>query len=185
MANFKRIFFTIVILLGLAFAFRYWALYQFNIALSTLDTKQSANPIKELVKEEPKSKKQNNLAEINILFPTKKDVLYMGCTYSIAFATTTDETSIQNIKTSLVDAGTGKPLGPLTSGLNSSYEQENISSIEWTVGNFWPGEYRITMAHTEKPETVYKSERFNVEKFEKNLAKQEKESLCLKSGGIL
>ncbi len=187
MKNVKRIFIISIILVGSAVVFRYWALHQFDLALSNLDTKEVSVTAKQNTQTEEKIEEEKvvklNTPELNFLFPTKGTDLYMGCTYKVTLQDVASS-SIAKIKASLVDAGTGKPLGPVTSGLSAEYE--NITTdINWAVGNFWPGEYKINISYVSDPEKIYRSERFNVMKFQNNLTKIQKEDLCKKTGWIL
>lgn len=183
----KRIFFISVILVGSAFIFRYWALSEFDKVFATLDnptfTKEAVNTasVVEVIetKEEVKS---NTPIEVSLSLPENKNTFYMGCTYTLSLEA---NQPITDITLAVLDAGTRKPLGPVTSGLPKTMSEKDIKEVSWKVGTFWPGEYVIELTQINNSTTSLRSKRLNIEKFQTNRTEAEKQNLCTQSGGIL
>jgi hypothetical protein len=186
----KRIILIIILLVGGAMIFRFWALSQFD---KTLDSpKKEANfngVIKKIFPEEKKVSEleikkeletpsenqiiENNLPlleetepiekELNLsfVFPVKENNVFIGCKYNVVWRS---EIPSDKLKFSLVDAGMRKELGPITSGIPKTLTEVKVQSLEWKVGNVWPGRYYILISDINDEYTKKRSGVFNIKK---------------------
>jgi hypothetical protein len=186
----------VVVLIGSALLFRLWALDNFNLALSGLDKENTSVYISKTVipdidivsveKEitpvllEEVLPENETIKDINLIItsPVKDANLYIGCKYSISISSSS---IINSIGMSLYDFGTRKVQGPIASGISKDITGKDIKSIEWKVGNIWPGKYFISTSTVNGLDLSKKSSGFNINKIPQDISKDKIEEFCIKS----
>lgn len=171
MPNWKRITLVVFVLIGGTMAFGYWSFYQFNSALSDLETTLTANML--LV---------SSSLGLSFNFPKKGDEVYIGCTYPISWQSST---TINSLVTVLVDAGARESIDPIASGLaKESVIETDPQNLNWKVGFVWPGEYYIKVLKINDADVEIRSEVFTINNMPKGINTDEREKICKKSGGL-
>ncbi len=200
MRNWIRIFLICFVLLGGTAFFGYWSLSRFNTSLNALrDTcyavanrplvlacdnttvEQIAavapeEQIEEVVPEViPASATTSADLNLSFVFPDKSSEVYIGCAYQISFQSSAP---IGSLETTLVDSGAREPIEPGKSGLASENKFEPTSqSLDWTVGNVWPGRYYIKV--TDIFGGDLRSDVFKVRGVPSDISADEREKICL------
>ena len=119
--------------------------------------------------------------EFSFTSPQKGEDVYIGCTYSVPWESST---IVGSLSVDLIDAGTRETMGPIASGLlKQNIIEEGLQDLKWKVGVVWPGVYYIKVSNINDVETVFRSEVFNINKISENISISEKENICKESGG--
>lgn len=189
MKNTIRIIFIVIIFLGGAWGFRYWALDNFDSSLSIIDEsliipniipQNNSSTIVDINTEDLSySDTSTDIpliieSDLSFEFPKKDDVVYEGCSYQINL---NSSTKIINTNMSLVDLGTRQSSGPVASGLPKEILFEN-NNFKWKVGNVWPGQYYILLSSVNNQELSKKSPVFNIKKIPDNVTKSNIDEFC-------
>src|SRR3989344_7429859 len=191
MRNWKRITLVIIILIGGTMSFGYWSIDQFSNAFDDLSDSYLANTYSTYlsfkqnaeftstspdISEEVATSTNTELAttspetsgsitgsadpELSFTFPQSNSQIYIGCTYPISWQS---PTAINSLETDLIDGGTRKPMGPITSGLAKENTIEKDSqNLEWKVGSLWPGPYYIKVSKINGVEAEFRSRTFQI-----------------------
>ncbi len=212
MKEMKYIIIIVVILVGGALLFRFWALNNFNSVLSDMDKENTpvyipkkvvldteATPVipiipvegevvpiilpkeillnNKIIKDEIVDIKKEDGKVIDLIFtsPAKDANLYIGCKYSISISSSS---VISSINMSLYDFGTRKVQGPIASGIPKDITGKDIKSVDWKVGNVWPGKYFISTLNINGQELSKKSLVFNINKIPEDIKKSDIEEFC-------
>ncbi len=207
MKEIRYIVFIIIILIGGAIIFRYWALNNINLALSDIDKNDvfevyipkkvvleaivepenkgfSSSPTTEKVLTSSEVRKEESVRVVNIdskkldisfISPKKDENLYIGCKYQISFYSSS---AVNSIGMSLNDFGTRKAQGPIASGIAKEITGIDIKSIEWKIGNVWPGKYFISTLVVNGQDLSKKSSGFNINKIPEDIKKINIEEFC-------
>lgn len=167
MSNWKRIILIIFVLIGGVSFFGYWSINQFDSAFDNLSASYTIN-----IPSIPQPFKQDEIFSTSTLalsftFPQKDSDVYIGCTYLISWQSST---TISSLETSLIDAGTMEPAGPIASGLtkNNTIEKD-LQNLKWKVGSVWPGEYYIKISKINGVEVESRSKVFVINKMPENI----------------
>jgi len=116
-------------------------------------------------------------------FPKKDTKVYIGCTYSISWQSST---MINSLETALIDVGTREPIGPIASGLAKENTIERDSqNLEWRVGVVWPGKYFISISNVNGVATDERSQKFIINEIPNGSDEKEYKNLCEETGGDL
>ena len=182
MTNTKRILFIITIFIGGALFFAFWAINNFNVEISNIEKLSESNITHQVSqnKEDVGTTTENVLASaistssneiiqdikldtgepnFKFSFPTTTIDVYKGCKYKIFW---TSAININSISLSLIDAGNKKLIGPVVSGIPKNISDKNSQSLEWKVGNIWPGKYYILVSEINEKSLIEKSSIINV-----------------------
>ena len=199
MKNISRITFFILVLVGGAFGFRYWAISNFNSTLSNFDnlTATVNVPVHTLtlenqtISDEPTPEiptEDSNIAtpipttlpipKLTFSFPSKGIDVYEGCKYTIAWTATSP---INSIDMALADSGTQQVSGPVLSGISKNITQEDVKSYEWKVGNVWPGAYHLFISNINGEVTKKNTYTFNIKKIPDDVDDSNIEEFCKNS----
>ncbi len=116
---------------------------------------------------------------MDIVFPSQNSILYQSCSYTVSWQSST---TVSNLSIDLIDGGTKKKVGPGTSGLSRMTVVDSNQNFSWKVGTAWPGSYFINISKINDIEVNIKSYYFTIKAMPN---KEEKGSLCEKTGGIL
>ena len=105
-----------------------------------------------------------------------------SCTYQIAWRSST---TIHSLYATLVDADTGKSMGPVASGLakENTIEKEP-QNLNWKVGFVLPGAYYIKISKINNVDIEAESEIFIINKISENIDISEQKNICEESGGL-
>jgi hypothetical protein len=121
--------------------------------------------------------------ELSFTFPQKGDEVYISCTYPISWQSST---TINSLKTALVDAGTRESMGPITSGLAKENTIEiDLQNLKWKVGVVWPGEYFISISNVNGVATDERSQNFIINEIPNGSDEKERKNFCEETGGNL
>lgn len=119
---------------------------------------------------------------LSFIFPQKGGGVYIGCTYPISWQSST---TINSLKTALVDAGTGESMGPIASGLaKESVIETDSQNLNWKVGAVWPGKYYIKVLKINGADAEMRSTVFTINKINnipKGIDADEREKICKES----
>jgi hypothetical protein len=212
MKDWKRIFLVVSLLIGATLTFGNWSLNRFNDVFdsimatpvvitipvssrlqevetstsTTMITASSTNATSTATSTASSTTQLvlNDLdTNFELIFSPAKGAVYVGCTYEISW---TASTTINSLSTALIDAGTGKPTGPIASRL----AKENIiavpsQNLKWKVGVVWPGEYYISISSVNGVDFDTKSKKFLIMEIPSGLAVEAKNNLCEETGGVL
>lgn len=116
--------------------------------------------------------------KLSFIFPKKSNDLYIGCTYQISWQASS---TISSLGTVLVDSGSRDAVDPIKSGLARENKIGSSSSLEWKIGEVWPGDYFIRVSNIFGFEV--KSDIFTIRKMSKSIRADEKEKICIETGG--
>ena len=115
--------------------------------------------------------------KISFVFPKISNV-YIGCAYQLSFRSSTVARSLETV---LVDAGSRDTVESVASGLAKEYKIEsNSQSLDWKVGEVWPGEYYIKVSNING---IIRSKVFTIRKMPKGISVDERERICKESDG--
>jgi len=203
-----RIFLLCSFLIGSTVFFAYQSLNQFNNALDNLSASYTAvqplpntTEITSLISSSTPVEtdssvfstssttpdisvaQDNTDPNFQLIFKPNKEGVYIGCTYQISWLAST---TIKSLETTLVDAGTRKPTGPVASGLAKENNIEaNSQGLKWKVGVVWPGEYFISISNVNGVAINEKSRVFTINEMPRGLEDEEQKNLCEETGGNL
>ena len=181
-------------------SFGYWSVNQFNQVFDTLSHTLSATSVANVSAVSSLLKKDAEVAstspevftnafatstdsEVSFTLLHKDIGLYIGCTYPISWQAST---TIRSLETTLVDAGTRKPTGPIASGLAKENNIETDSqNLKWKVGIVWPGKYFIEISSVNGIATDEISQRFIINEMPDGINAEDKKNLCDTTGGSL
>jgi len=209
MKSLKYITVVTFVLIGGTVSFGYWSLNEFSYALNNLSALSISSV---LLVSTPFGEKNDELIstststtaststststptlispqlqtpkdlELFFTFPQKGDKIYIGCTYEILWQSST---TVDSIETSLVDAYTHKPAGPIASGVSKeNMIHPDSQNLKWNVGVVWPGEYYIAVSKINNADINRKSEVFTINKMPKGIDAREQKNICEKTGGL-
>ncbi|MBI2046426.1 MAG: hypothetical protein HYT28_03350 [Parcubacteria group bacterium] len=207
MQDWKRILLVVFVLIGGTTSFAFWSFQQFDhvfdntfenlsafyVAISPRVHEPSsiATTTTEIATSTPTTSSDQDNEQDNIdpkfqlvfLPKPKGEDVYIGCTYEISWLAST---TIKSLETVLIDAGTRKPTGPITSGLDKENNIEADSqSLQWKVGVAWPGEYFISISNVNGTTTDERSRKFIINEMPNGANKKEQKILCKETGGNL
>ena len=196
MGYWKRILIVTCCLVGGAGCFYYWSLGLFNQAFSQLDVAYNSSalvvapditPVTTDVATSTASTTDatninsgGTISDILFTFPVRGKTVYSGCTYDITWLASS---TVRSIDLSLVDAGTQKPLGPITSGIPAHSEDKKIDRIQWKVGTVWPGNYYIGISQLNGTDVKMRSPKFIVEAIPDDVDMAQRADYCSQTGG--
>lgn len=163
MASWKYILVVALVLIGTTAGFGYWALQEFQITFKVMDNSYaelSAVTAATLNKLVVQDQAGTSSPIINFTFPSQGEVLLGSCDYRLTW---TSSSTISSINLSLIDAGTSKALGPVTSGLGGTTTGKQLKEKSWTVGQVWPGNYYLQVLSLNDQEVSQKSDVFIIE----------------------
>jgi hypothetical protein len=196
MGYWKRILIVTCCLVGGAGCFYYWSLGQFNQAFSQLDVAYNSSAlvvapeIAPIVTDTATSTASTTMAvstspvgiisDIFFTFPVRGKTVYSGCTYDVAW---TASSTVNSIDLSLVDAGTQKSLGPVTSGITAHIADKRITGMQWKVGTVWPGNYYIGISQLNGTEVKMRSPKFIIEAIPDDVDVAQRADYCSQTGG--
>lgn len=148
-------------LVGLTAFFGNWALNQFRIAFDSFDdyNQQAASGLISYKHTNTSTSSTSTIEDFVIISPQKGSVVNIGCNYDITWQSST---TVKSIGIALIDAGTLKPAGPIASGLSATSSETPLASLNWKVGNVWPGEYYISISKINGQDTNKKSGTFTI-----------------------
>ncbi len=202
MPNWKRIILVVFVLIGGTMTFAFWSRYQFNSALSDLETTITANtllvssPLEKdaglasaslEISEAPASSSEETIPvtassvdlEPSFTFPRKGDKVYIGCTYPISWQSST---KINSLEIALIDAGARKSIDPVASGLaKESVIKTDSQNLNWKVGMVWPGKYYIKVLKINDADVEIRSKIFTINNLPKGIDADEREKICKES----
>ena len=191
MKSWKYITLIILILVGGAASFGYWSINQFDRVFDNLSATYLANTHQaysflkqraELASTSPEVLgviATSTESKLSLAFPQKDTDVYVGCTYSILWKTSTTTNSLE---IALVNASTKESIGPKTSGLakENAIEKES-QNLNWKVGFVWPGAYYIKISKINGAEAVFRSKVFEINNMPKSISAAEREKICKES----
>ncbi len=206
MKNILRIILFMVILIGSALLFRFWALNNFNLAFSDLNNESFPSnfpktavsdietiPIIEvmapeiiseevysdnkIIKDESKDINKEELKDINLTFTSPSKDANLYIGCKYQISLSSSAI-IKSINLSLYDFGTRQSQGPVSSGISRNNTADDIKNIEWKVGGVWPGKYFISTSDVNGQELNKKSSAFNIIKVPENINKTNIEEFC-------
>jgi hypothetical protein len=199
MKSWKRITLVIFVLIGGTMFFGYWSINQFDVAFGDLSAsylasthsvyssfKQntgSASTSPEISRELAISTSSGQATStdlaLSFTFPQEGDEAYIGCTYQVSWQSSI---TINSLETALIDAGTGKSMRPIASGLAKENTIETDSqNLEWKVGVVWPGAYYIMISKINGIETEFRSKSFEISKVPEGIDEEKKIIICRES----
>ena len=114
--------------------------------------------------------------ELVFKFPQEHTEVYISCTYSISWRSSTTTLSLE---TALVNAGTREPVGPITSGLaRENVIDKDAQNLKWKVGYVWPGAYYIKVSKINGVEKEFRSKIFEIDEIPEGISEEEKANIC-------
>src|SRR3989338_6532397 len=189
MKDWKRIVLVVFLLLGATLSFGYWSLNQFDVVFDRFDS-LIASPATIIYPADTQSTAsetstpatsttptdQNNVdSKFQLIFSTRKSVVYIGCTYEISWLAST---TIKSLETALIDAGTRKPTGPVASGISKeNIPDDDSQSLKWKEGVVWPGEYFISISNVNGVATDERSQKFIINEIPNGSDEEEQKNL--------
>lgn len=99
--------------------------------------------------------------ELNLTFfsPVKENNFFIGCKYNIIWRS---EVASDQLVFSLVDAGMRKKVSTFKSGMPENTTITNAKSLEWKVGDVWPGRYYVLISGASDEYLKKRSEVFEI-----------------------
>ena len=173
MKDWGRIVLVIFMLLGATLSFGYWSLNKFDAVFDSLIASPAAiiPPVhsRPIVSETSSTTlasstppiDQNDLdSKFQLIFSPKKTGVYIGCTYEISWLAST---TIKSLETTLIDACTRQPAGPVASGISKeNIIDDDSQSLKWKVEVVWPGDYLISISNVNGVATDERSQKFRL-----------------------
>lgn len=200
MKNWMRIGVVVFVSIGGTMSFGFWSLQEFDNAFENVGASYAA--ISPYVRKVPTTATTTPMSatstattsesslvtasdqgeidpKFKLIFTPKKKGVYSGCTYDISWSAST---TIRSLEATLIDAGTRKPSGPVTSGISKENDIDADSqTLKWKVGAVVPGTYFIEVSKVNGIEAESRSKTFQINTMPEELDKEEKNNMCRES----